>query len=273
MYKLLFIVVTVSVYSCTEKMPDDFVLIKGGAFQNKYSGYYGRQITLSDFFIDRYEVTQKEWAAVMGSNPSTYKGDHLPVETVSWYDCIVYCNKRSIKEGLTPYYNIDSVNKDEKNTNPLDDVKWMVTINMDVDGYRLPTEAEWEFAASGGVVSRNYKYSGGDNVDDVAWYWKNAGDQYLTGAWSWPVLEKNHNKPKPVGGKRANELGIYDMSGNVREWCMNWNEDASAGDDPGKVWKGGGWMGSDFCCEPAFRASLEANGKGPDQGLRVCRSK
>jgi formylglycine-generating enzyme required for sulfatase activity len=254
-------------------MPDDFVLIKGGAFQNKHSGYYDKHITLSDFFIDRYEVTQKEWAAVMGNNPSTFKGDQLPVETVSWYDCIVYCNKRSIKEGLTPYYNIDSVHKDAKNTNTLDDVKWMVTINMDVDGYRLPTEAEWEFAAGGGVVSRNYKYSGGDNVDDVAWYWKNAGDKYLTGAWSWPVLEKNHNKAKPVGGRRANELGIYDMSGNVREWCMNWNEDASAGEGPGKVWKGGGWMGSDFCCEPAFRASLEANGKGPDQGLRVCRSK
>ena len=94
MYKLLYIILTVSIYACTEKMPDDFVLIKGGAFQNKHSGYYGKHLTLSDFFIDRYEVTQKEWAAVMGNNPSTFKGDQLPVETVSWYDCIVYCNKR-----------------------------------------------------------------------------------------------------------------------------------------------------------------------------------
>jgi formylglycine-generating enzyme required for sulfatase activity len=142
---------------------------------------------------------------------------------------------------------------------------------MEANGYRLPTEAEWEYAAGGGQLSKQYKYSGGNNIDEIAWYWKNAGDKYLTGAWSWPVLVKNNNKTKPVGGKQPNELGLYDMSGNVREWCTNWNANANDSTPQGKVWKGGGWMGGDFCCESSFRANLEANGKGPDQGLRLCR--
>ena len=259
--------------SCSQKNTLNFVLVQGGPFKNTSSNYYNGSVTISDFLIGKYEVTQKEWIDVMGSNPSTFKGNALPVESVSWYDCILYCNKRSVKEGLQPYYNIDSVNKDPGNTNALDEIKWMVTINMDANGYRLPTEAEWEYAAGGGRLSRNYKYSGSNKIDDIAWYWKNAGDKYLTGAWSWPVLEKNNNKTKRVGSRQPNELGIFDMSGNVREWCMNRSDDANAGNPQGRVWKGGGWMGSDFCCEPVFRASLEANGKGPDQGFRVCRNR
>jgi sulfatase modifying factor 1 len=274
MSKLLMVVsmaMFVGAGACNQKTPGDFVLVKGGAFINKHSGYYAQGIAIPDFMIGKYEVTQKEWAEVMGDNPSVFKGDNLPVESVSWYDCITYCNKRSVKEQLAPYYNIDSINKDPGNTNELDTVKWMVTINMEANGYRLPTEAEWEYAAGGGRLSKQYKYSGGNNIDEIAWYWKNAGDQYLTGAWSWPVLVKNNNKTRPVGGKHPNELGIYDMSGNVREWCVNRNVNADANNPQGKVWKGGGWMGGDFCCEPSFSASLEASGRGPDQGFRLCR--
>jgi formylglycine-generating enzyme len=272
--------------ACSGEMPDAFVLVKGGTFKNTTSNYYGKGFVLSDFYIDKYDVTQKEWAQVMRSNPSKFLGDNLPVEMVSWYDAIEYCNKRSIQEGLQPYYNIDKNKKDPDNKpNPkfgdLDGIKWTVTINPAAKGYRLPTEAEWEYAAGGGQMSRSYTYSGSNNVDEVAWYWKNSGDIYLNGDWSWPAVEQNRDRTHPVGTKKPNELGLYDMSGNVREWCWDWYGDLqSNGSDPqgsqegfGRVWRGGGWMGADFATATAFRASLAANGKGPDQGFRVCRNK
>lgn len=274
MSKLLMIIltaITVIAVSCTPKPPAEFLLVKGGTFVNSKSNYYRKNITVPDFYIGIHEVTQKEWVEVMGSNPSAFRGDDLPVETVSWYDCIEYCNKRSIKEGLQPYYNIDKYTKDTTNTNDLDDIKWTVTINKGANGYRLPTDLEWEYAAGGGQMSRSYTYSGSNNIDETAWYWKNSGDKYLTGIWSWPTLVKNNNKTKPAGSKKPNELGLYDMSGNVREWC--WDQPDRNGTDTlqGRIWKGGGWIGADFCCEPSFRANYEANGKGADQGFRLCR--
>jgi len=272
--------------SASAKEPDNFVLVKGGTFENTNSNYYGKDVTISSFYIGKYEVTQKEWVEVMGSNPSKFKGDDLPVEMVDWYDCIEYCNQRSIKEGLKPYYNIDKNTKDtnnipDPNNGDLDNIKWMVIINTGANGYRLPTEAEWEYAAGGGQMSKSYTYSGGNDVDQVAWYWKNSGDKYLTGFWSWSAIENNNNKTKSVGGKKPNELALYDMSGNVREWCWDWYGDLKTNltdpeGSPGgyaRVWKGGGWIGADFCCAPSFRGSLAANGTGPDQGFRVCRDK
>lgn len=264
-------VVTVAVNACSQKEPDHFIFIKGGTFKNNKSSYYGKNTTVPDFYIGRYEVTQKEWQAVMGSNPATFKGDHLPVETVSWYDCIEYCNKRSVQEGLQPYYNIDRNGKDSENRNELDDIKWKITVNTNANGYRLPTEAEWEYAAGGGQLSKGYTYSGSNTVDETAWYWKNSGNEYLTGYWVWATLEKNNNRTKPVGSKSPNESGLYDMSGNVREWCWDRYVPDGTNAPQGRIWKGGGWMGADFCCEPSFRAGYQANGKGPDQGFRICR--
>ena len=133
-----------------------------------------REVTLSDFYIGKYEITQAQWTAVMGAdnNPSAFRGDNLPVERVSWNEVREFIEKLN---GITG------------------------------GNYRLPTEAEWEYAARGGAQSRGYKYSGSNTIDDVAWYWGNSG--YVT----------NH-----VGTKRANELGIHDMSGNVYEWVLDW---------------------------------------------------
>lgn len=272
--------------ACWGAVPDNFVLVAGGTFKNTQSNYFGKGVTVSSFYLGKFEVTQKEWIEVMGRNPSKFKGDNLPVEMVNWYDSVEYCNKRSIREGLKPYYNIDKNTKDPSNKpdpqfGDLDTIQWTVTINAGANGYRLPTEAEWEYAAGGGQLSKSYQYSGSNFEDEVTWYWRNAGDKHLAGFWNWPAIEQNHDQTKPVGSKKANELGLYDMSGNAREWCWDWYGDLAtnvndpAGSQSGfsRVWKGGGWMSDVRFTEPTFRGHLAANGAGPDQGFRVCRNK
>ncbi|WP_017688463.1 SUMF1/EgtB/PvdO family nonheme iron enzyme [Paenibacillus sp. PAMC 26794] len=269
---LIAIVVSLSACSASNtKLNDDLVFVEGGAFKSSKPSQIDRNETLESFYIGKYEVTQKEWMEVMGENPSGFKGDDLPVEMVSWYDAVEYCNQKSIKENLKPYYNIDKDNQDTNNQNENDNIKWNVTINEDANGYRLPTEAEWEYAASGGQKSLNYTYSGSNNPDDVAWYWINAGDNILTGDWSWPAIESNRNQTKKVGTQKANELGIYDMSGNVREWCWDWYSDSESPNQTWRVVKGGGWIGGVNNNEISFRGKFDANGFGPDQGFRIVR--
>lgn len=277
MKKLIIFLILIVVSACSQapapsESKDGFVFVEGGAFANTRSDYYGKDATIASFYMGKYEVTQKGWVEVMGSNPSQFKGDNLPVEMVSWYDAVEYCNKRSIKEGLEPYYNIDKSKKDPDNKSEYDDIKWTVTINAEANGYRLPTEAEWEYAAGGGQLSKSYTYSGSNSPDEVAWYWRNAGDKRLSGDWSWPNIESNNNKTKSIGLQKPNELGLYDMSGNVREWCEDWYEDSENASGSFRVVKGGGWIGDVTSSEVSFRGKFEANGFGPDQGFRVVRS-
>jgi formylglycine-generating enzyme required for sulfatase activity len=264
-------IIAIIISSCVKEKNENMVLIKGGTFVNTKSNLYGKNAIIQDFYIGKYEVTQKEWIEIMGSNPSKFKGDSLPVEMVSWYDCVDYCNKRSIKEGLTPYYNIDKNKKDTNNICDIDSTKWTVSFNKGANGYRLPTEAEWEYVAGGGQKSKSYLFSGSNKIDEVGWFWRNSGDTILTGPWHWSIIEKNHCKTKPIGMKKPNELGLYDMSGNVREWCEDWFENMEIYIGLHRVQRGGGWIGAAQVCGTSFRSSFAANGKGPDQGFRVCR--
>ncbi|MEL7146260.1 MAG: formylglycine-generating enzyme family protein [Bacteroidota bacterium] len=256
-----------------EKTPPGFVLIKGGRFLNQQSNLYALDAQVSDFYIGEREVTQKEWQEIMGNNPSFFKGENLPVESVSWYDCILYCNKRSILEGLKPYYQVDSILQDPLNQSIYDSLKLLVVINETSNGYRLPTEAEWEYAASGGSQTQHFLFSGGDLIEEVAWYWRNCGDELLEGNWNWPLLENNHCQTHPVGQKRPNELGLYDMTGNVREWCEDWYQDHDTPAGLYRSQRGGGWIGLEKFNVFYERGSFEPNGVGPDQGFRLCRNK
>jgi formylglycine-generating enzyme required for sulfatase activity len=181
------------------------VSISGGTFMMGQTGVAEpvHSVTVSGFSMGRYEVTQAEYRAVMGTNPSYFSGDNLPVEKVSWYDAIAYCNALSQREGLTPAYTIDKSRSDPNNTSDYDDLKWTVTWNRNAIGYRLPSEAEWEYACRAGTTTPYY--TGNAITDDTGWYITNSG-----------------NKTHEVGQKPANPWGLYDMAGNVAEWCWDW---------------------------------------------------
>ena len=164
-----------------KKLMADMVLVEGGTYMmgnpdrdrnDEYAKDVPHEVTLSSFYICKYEVTEALWTAVMGSNPSSYpSGDNYPVEQVNWYDCQDFVEKLSELTGRH---------------------------------FRLPTEAEWEYAARGGQRSRGYRYSGSYNLDEIGWHVGNA-----------------HHYKREVGTKKPNELGLYDMTGNVSEWCQD----------------------------------------------------
>jgi formylglycine-generating enzyme len=232
-----------------------FVLVPGGSF-----AMGPRQVTLSGFSMGKYEVTQAQYKAVTGTNPSNFKGDNLPVEQVTWYDAVEFCNKLSAKDRLTPVYAISG------RTPALGYPITSATVKADLskNGYRLPTEAQWEYAARGGQsgAAQNVAYAGSDTPDQVAWYDGNSG-----------------NTTHPVGGKAGNALGLYDMSGNVLEWCWDVYGDysseaqtdptgASSGAD--RVLRGGSWGQSSSVVTSEYRNNNDPYAVSYYIGFRIC---
>ena len=224
-----------------KKLMADMVLVEGGTYMmgdpngdwdNEYCIEVPHKVTLSSFYICKYEVTEALWTAVMGSNPSRHKlGDNYPVEQVNWYDCQDFVEKLSELTGRH---------------------------------FRLPTEAEWEYAARGGKRSRGYRYSGSYALDEIGWHVGNA-----------------HHYKREVGTKKPNELGLYDMTGNVYEWCNDWygNYSCSPSNNPTgpssgtyRVDRGGGWRSIARYCRSSYRIHGAPVNRHFDLGLRLCLS-
>ncbi len=261
--------------------PEGFIYVNGGTFtMGRTTGSGGldelptHTVTLNSFYIGKYEVTQAEYSQYMPSlNWNHGSGDNYPAYYVSWYAILKYCNLRSMAEGLTPCYSISG------STNPADwgevpttsNSTWNAVIcNWNASGYRLPTEAEWEYAARGATNNPDYLYSGSDDINAVAWYTNNSG-----------------SSTHPVGTKAPNGIGTYDMSGNVWEWCWDWYSSSYYSSSPqnnprgpesgsSRVLRGGSWTYPATYCRVADRFNYDPH-RGHSYyfsvfGFRLCRA-
>lgn len=239
-----------------------YILVEGGTFlmgnnldNEEEDAKPVHEVTLDSFYISRYEVTQKEFKELMGYNPSNFKGDNNPVENVTWFDTVIYANKLSEKEGLPPYYKIDDIRREKEQI-----ISASITI-IGGKGYRLPTEAEWEYAAWGGIKSNGTRYSGSNDIREVAWY--------------------KESRTSPVGKKISNELEIYDMNGNVSEWCWDWYGDYTESsiknpigllDGTYSVLRGGSWDSEEMESTITYRYRYSPDSFSESIGFRLVRS-
>ena len=269
---VLFLLTAASVYAQQNPAPypGSMVRINGGTFMmGSPDGEWGRQnregpqhqVTVSSFYMGKTEVTQKEYQEVMGANPSAFKGDDLPVERVTWFNAVEYCNRLSRREGLTPAYSISGSGYDR-----------IVTWNRGADGYRLPTEAEWEYACRAGTET---PFNTGNNIT--------AEQANYDGNYPYNNNAKGiyRRRTTPVGGFAPNTWGLYDMHGNVAEWCWDWSKSYTSdaqtnpvGASSGSfhIARGGGWFSHAQFLRSAYRNNITPDDRISFLGFRVARS-
>ena len=260
--------------------PDSFAFIQGGTFTmgspggetGRSGNEFSRQITVSSFYMDKYEVMQADYQALMGANPSYFKAPDLPVERLSWFEAVEYCNALSEKQGLIQAYTVDKSQIDPNNRNAGDNTRWVVTWDRSANGYRLPTEAEWEYACRAGTRTPfntgNNVTTGQANYDGNRPYNNNARGN-------------NRQRTTPVGSFPPNAFDLHDMHGNVGEWCWDWNGEYTrspeidpAGAEFGtyRVFRGGSWNSSASFIRSACRSGFTPSGRGYYLGFRLVRN-
>jgi formylglycine-generating enzyme required for sulfatase activity len=235
-----------------------FTMGSGSGESGRFDNETTRKVTIGAFAMGKFEVTQAQYERVMGYNPSFFREANLPVETVTWYDAIEFCNKLSVMEGFSSVYTVSG--RSPSTGYPVNEAA--VTANWSANGYRLPTEAEWEYACRAGGSSAFH--SGGNISNNTGWYVGNSGLRTHT-----------------VGSKPANKFGLYDMHGNIWEWCWDWYSLYSTGEgnDPRgpaigahRVSRGGGWSWSERYLRSAYRGISTPDDPHKGLGLRVVRT-